>query len=283
MLKNTFLHVPGIGTISEKKIWDSGVSCWDDFIEMGSPRLSPKKVQSIKDCIDESTGHLENTNPGYFAQLLPSNQYWRLFPEFRDSVAYLDIETTGLDSWIHEITMIGVYDGKSITHYLKGKNLADFEEDIKKYKVIVTYNGKCFDIPFIESNLGVSMDHVHIDLRYVLASLGYRGGLKGCERMLSINRGDLEGIDGYFAVLLWDDFRRKGNQESLDTLLAYNTLDVVNLETLMVAAYNRKLTDTPFLLTHQLATPPSPESAFKADRETIERIKRDSYGYSRWY
>ena len=283
MLKNTFLHVPGIGTISEKKIWDCGVSCWDDFIEIGSPRLSAKKVQSVKDCIEESTGHLENTNPGYFAQLLPSNQYWRLFPEFRESVAYLDIETTGLDSWINEITMIGVYDGKSITHYLKGKNLADFQEDIRKYKVIVTYNGKCFDIPFIESNLGISIGHVHIDLRYVLASLGYRGGLKGCERMLGIARGDLEGIDGYFAVLLWDDFRRKGNQRALDTLLAYNTLDVVNLETLMVAAYNGKLNDTPFLLTHKLPIPSSPEVPFKADQETIERIKRDSYGYSRWY
>ena len=101
--------------------------------------------------------------------------------------------------------------------------------------------------------------------------------------MLGIDRGDLEGIDGYFAVLLWDDFRRKGNQKALDTLLAYNTLDVVNLETLMVAAYNGKLTDTPFLLTHQLPIPSSPGTPFKADRETIERIRRDSYGYSRLY
>jgi len=127
------------------------------------------------------------------------------------------------------------------------------------------------------------MGHVHIDLRYVLASLGYRGGLKGCERMLGMDRGDLEGIDGYFAVLLWDDFRRKGNQKALDTLLAYNTLDVVNLEALMVAAYNGKLNDTPFLRTHKLPIPSSPEVPFKADQETIERIKRDSYGYSGWY
>lgn len=127
------------------------------------------------------------------------------------------------------------------------------------------------------------MDHVHIDLRYVLASLGYRGALKGCERMLGIDRGDLEGIDGYFAVLLWDDFKRKGNQKALDTLLAYNTLDVVNLETLMVAAYNGKLTDTPFLLTHELPIPSSPETPFKADQETIERIRRDSHRYSGWY
>jgi hypothetical protein len=98
-----------------------------------------------------------------------------------------------------------------------------------------------------------------------------------------IYREDLEGVDGYFAVLLWDDFRRKGNQKALNTLLAYNTLDVVNLETLMVAAYDGKLTDTPFLLTHQLPIPSSPENPFKADKETIERIKRNSYGYSRWY
>ena len=50
-----------------------------------------------------------------------------------------------------------------------------------------------------------------------------------------------------------------------------------------VAAYNGKLNGTPFLLTRHLPTPSSPEAPFKADGETIERIKRDSYGYSRWH
>ena len=62
----------------------------------------------------------------------------------------MDIETTGLDRYFNDITTIALYNGKSIQTYVQGQNLEDFIEDIQKYNVIVTYNGKCFDIPFIE-------------------------------------------------------------------------------------------------------------------------------------
>jgi hypothetical protein len=205
--------------------------------------------------------------------LLPSNQLWRLFSEFRDSIAYLDIETTGLDSWGNYITTIALYDGKSISYYIHNRNLDDFKKAIEKYKLIITYNGKCFDVPFIESYLKIEINHVHIDLRYLLKSLGYSGGLKGCEKQLGIDRGELDGVDGYFAVLLWNDFVKKKNQKALETLLAYNLLDVINLETLMVIAYNMKLKPTPFFKSHRLPLPLPPEVPFHADRETIERIK----------
>ncbi|MBW1642466.1 MAG: ribonuclease H-like domain-containing protein, partial [Deltaproteobacteria bacterium] len=95
-------------------------------------------------------------------------------------------------------------------------------------------------IPFIENQFGLKLDHSHIDLRYVLVGLGFSGGLKGCERQLGINRGDLSGVDWYFAVLLWNDYIRNNNKRALETLLAYNIEDVVNLEKLMVISYNMK-------------------------------------------
>src|SRR5262249_32749913 len=111
-------------------------------------------------------------------------------------------------------------------------------------------------------------------LRYVLASLGYSGGLKGCERQLGIDRGELDGVDGYFAVLLWRDYQQ-GNNAALETLLAYNALDVVNLERLMVEAYNKKIEETPFALVNELPLPIPPETLpFQPDLETIERIRR---------
>ena len=113
---------------------------------------------------------------------MPANQSWRLFPEFRDSTAYLDIETTGLDRQFNKITTIAIYDGHKIKAYVNGQNLDNFIEDIQQYKVIVTYNGKSFDIPFIETFFNISLNHAQIDLRYVLYSLGFRGGLKGVER-----------------------------------------------------------------------------------------------------
>jgi len=59
-----------------------------------------------------------NQNPVYFSKLLPSNQCWRLFPEFRDSTVYLDIETTGLDRHFNEITTIALYDGQAIKTWM---------------------------------------------------------------------------------------------------------------------------------------------------------------------
>ena len=156
------------------------------------------------------------------------------------------------------------YDGKSIFTYVNGQNLDKFREDIQRYKVLVTYNGRCFKVPFIESYLGIELDQVHIDLRYILRSLGYTGGFKGCEKKAGIDRGDLEGVDGYFAVLFWDDYLRNKSQKAPETLLAYNIQDVVNLETLMVLTYNLKLRDTPFVESHQLTAPSSPEIQLKS-------------------
>ena len=65
-----------------------------------------------------------------------------------------------------------------------------------------------------------------------------------------MDRGDLKDIDGFFAVLLWDEYIKTKNQQTLDTLLAYIIQDTVTLENLMVTAYNMKLKDTPFYETH---------------------------------
>ena len=56
--------------------------------------------------------------------------------------------------------------------------------------------------------------------------------------------------------------------------LAYNIQDTVNLETLMVLAYNLKLKEIPFNESHQLDLLLSPELPFKANLETIEKVKK---------
>ena len=272
MLKNTFLHIPGIGGITEKRFWESGIHGWLDFTGDCPIRLSQYKQRTVTNYLQESQEHLNSGNPQYFSDLLPTNQHWRLFPDFRHSTAFLDIETTGLNMWGSEITTIALYNGESIFYYVNGQNLNDFLDEIKKYKVIVTYNGKSFDIPFIESHFGIKLNQAHIDLRYILANLGYTGGLKSCEVQLGIDRGDLKDVDGYFAVLLWLDYKENRNKKALETLLAYNIQDTVNLETLMVIAYNLKIEQTPFY-ENQIPEPVLPEIPFAADIKTVKRIK----------
>ena len=282
MLQNTFIHIQGIGAITEQKIWESGLNDWDAFSDDISIPLSVSRKYLLKSGIDESRQHLYKGNPVYFSKCLPSNQSWRFFPEFRDSTVYLDIETTGLDRHFNDITTIALYDGHEIKTYVQGQNLDDFIEEIYKYKVIVTYNGKSFDIPFIEHYFNIRLDHAQIDLRYVLYSLGFRGGLKGCERQLGMDRGDLSDIDGFFAVLLWGEYQRTGDQKALDTLLAYNVQDTLNLEKLIVTAYNIKLRQTPFYNAHLVEEPTLPGNPFRADLVTVDKIK-NGFIYSESY
>nr|MBC8361663.1 ribonuclease H-like domain-containing protein [Candidatus Desulfatibia profunda] len=277
MLKNTFRQVPGIGFKTEQRIWNSGIMEWDEFKAPYPRGFSWRQLDDLESFLEESKKQLENRNPGFFTRRLPPKLHWRLLPEFRDSIAYLDIETTGTAAGYDRITTIVLYDGKTVYWYVSGQNLENFKTDVQKYDVIVSYNGKCFDIPFVESDLGLRLDQAHIDLRYILASLGYKGGLKRCETLLGLDRGELKGVDGFFAVRLWHDYQRNNNIKALDTLLAYNIQDAVSLETLMVTAYNLKIKATPFADSHRLPSPPEPLVLFRPDRETIERLKRETY------
>jgi uncharacterized protein YprB with RNaseH-like and TPR domain len=275
MLRNTFVHIPGIGAKTEARLWKAGITSWDAFVRSCQDGLSLARKAFIRKYLDESEQYLAQENTRYFARCLTSRFHWRLFPHFRHLTAYLDIETTGMSASYEDITVIGLYDGDAIFYYVKDQNLDDFREDIDKYQVVVTYNGKCFDIPFIREAMGLAMDQAHIDLRFVLASLGFSGGLKGCERQAGISRGEVAGLDGYDAVLLWNLFRATEDQRVLETLLAYNLQDVVNLETLMVMAYNLKLRETPFQVSHQLPLPALPEIPFRGHLDIVERIKME--------
>ena len=271
MMKNTFCHVPGITAAREQKLWESGCHSWDSLIHTNFAQKR-KRSGSVSSHLEQSLEHIEKDDPVYFAAQLPSSLHWRLFPDFRHSIAYLDIETTGLER-SDIITTIALYDGQSIFHYVQGENLNDFKTDINKYKLLVTYNGKSFDVPFIERYFNIKLNQPNIDLRYILHSLGYSGGLKGCEKKLGIDRKELAEIDGYAAVLLWRDYKKNKNQKALETLLAYNILDVLNLETLLVKAYNEKISSTtPFSTSHMLPLPVHPENPFEPDQKTINKI-----------
>jgi len=279
MLNNCFSHIPSVGIMTEKRIWSSGVTTMDDFLESPPEFLSLNKQKKIADHIYISKEKIRSKDARYFYDNLPSKEQWRIFKDYQETTAYIDIETTGLDALEDIITTIALYDGKNINYYVNGKNLDDFKKDIKQYKVIVTYNGKTFDVPFIKSYFGISMPQAHLDLRYILHSLGYSGGLKSCERQLGIGRiGSLADIDGFFAVLLWNDYKSKRNEKSLETLLAYNIEDVLNLEHLMIEAYNRKLSAIPLKL-ESLSIPVTPENPFKIDASTFKRIQNQYYSY----
>lgn len=152
--------------------------------------------------------------------------------------AYLDIETTGLSRFMHDITVVGICicDGKRdkiiqlVGEHVNGKNL---KKALDGVDTIYTYYGSRFDLPFIEAALDVDLEsaYEHHDLMYDCWANGLKGGLKAvCER-LGITR-SLSGIDGRQAVDLWYRHINHSDQKSLDTLLQYNRDDINSLKVL---------------------------------------------------
>lgn len=272
MLQNTFCHIPGIGSTTENRLWAAGITSWEKWLEPSPVKLPNSSKIEICNLLEQSIDALSD-NPAFFTERLPSHEQWRVFPQYRHQTAYIDIETTGLGDDA-DLTTIALYDGSDIHYYVNGRNLEQFLDDIWNYKVLVSYNGKVFDIPFLERYFHITLNHAQIDLRYVLARLGFKGGLKGCEKMLGIDRGGLDGVDGYFAVLLWKEYENYNDEKALETLLAYNIEDTVNLELLMIEAYNRNIVNTPFAKELRLPTPQPPSLPFQPDASCVERVKR---------
>ncbi len=276
MLTNTFMHIQGIGLKKESALWQTGTLDWEDFMGTRPDAMPAARAAYIIEVLEESYRNLA-TCPGYFIKLLPASQHWRIFPHFRDKTVYLDIETTGLGESC-DITTIALYDGQTITYYIQGENLEDFVADISRFEVLVSYNGKSFDVPVIERFFNITLDMAHIDLRFVLNGLGFKGGLKGCEKQLGLSRGELDGVNGYMAVLLWNFYQKSGDRRALETLLAYNIMDTVNLELLLVKAYNLNLAKTPFQKDLTLPSPQQPPVPFSPDPGLIARLGNTATG-----
>jgi len=233
MLKKTFCHASGISSNTEKVLWENGILTWDDFLENIDTIsfLPTSKKEKLKSEILFSKDYLNENNINYFRDKLVPKEHFRLVNFGK--IGYVDIETTGLSKYTNDITVIGIYDGKNSKIYVNGQDLEEAYEYLKEFDVVVTFNGKTFDMPFIEEKSGNKYDIIHLDLRYLLKELGYSGGLKNIEQELGITRAEeVQGVDGFEAVRLWKRYLR-GDDGALKTLLKYNEEDIVNLKFLL--------------------------------------------------
>lgn len=230
MLTKSFIFLDKVGPKKEQILWNKGYHTWKTFVETRNVQgFTPDKKYIADRTLQLAQQALHAEDPTFFKTLLASSQMWRAYDYFSHKTVFLDIETT---YHYGDITVIGLHDGTNTYMFVKGKNLDKqlFLDVMRQYDMIVTFNGASFDIPVIEKYFNIKLSHLHVDLRHVCSKIGLTGGLKNIEKEIGLARDhDVTTMSGADAVVLWEKYRKTGNDHYLELLLKYNEEDIVNL------------------------------------------------------
>ncbi|MBM3889983.1 MAG: exonuclease [Verrucomicrobia bacterium] len=242
MFRNSFIHIRSVGPKLERALWREGVVDWLTALDAPLERIAHAKADAVKRGCEAALRALDRGEMEHFAARWPSQDVWRWLAEFQRQAVYLDIETDGHPKETGTITCVGLYDGRTPRMLVNGRDLGQLADALAPYRMVVTYNGGPFDLPFIRAKFpGIRLPPLHVDLCPTLRRVGLRGGLKGIERQVGLDRPEVvEEADGWTAVLLW---RRHlaGDARALPTLVRYCAEDIVALQPLARLAYNRHL------------------------------------------
>jgi len=235
LIQNSFIFLEKVKKGVEENLRKQGIVNWDSFLSKHNVRGISKSRKLYYDRkITEARKALYNFDSTYFKNTLPSSEYYLLYDFFKEDTVFLDIETTGLSPRYNEITMIGLYDGINTKTLIKNINLdiKVLKEELKKYKLMVTFNGSSFDIPFLNKQYpDLLPDIPNFDLRIITRRLGLTGGLKNIEKKLGINRRNIiDDFSGGDALTLWKMYKSTGDDYYLKLLIEYNEEDIINLK-----------------------------------------------------
>jgi uncharacterized protein YprB with RNaseH-like and TPR domain len=243
MIESSFIFLKGIGEFTERRLWGHGVADWQAFRDAAAlPGITPSRKVMYDAELAAAQEHFRQGSSRYFARCLKPRDQWRLFKAFRERAVFLDIETTGTSPSFGDVTVVGLYGRGTMTSLVRGDSLNEdrLNEALAPYDLLVTFFGSIFDVPYLKHKFpGLVLDQPHFDLCFAARRLGLTGGLKQIELQLEIERSaDLQGLDGWEAVRLWQSWRY-GSAEALDRLIRYNEADSKNLEPLADIVYER--------------------------------------------
>ena len=237
MITSSFIFLERIGYKLEQNIWKNGIYDWNSFLKRSNVKgiAKHRKFYYNRKLINARKA-LYNFDSNYFLDLLPQSEMWRLYDFFREDAVFLDIETTGLSKKNNDITVFGLYDGINTKIMIKGINFdyTSLKKELQKYKLIVTFNGAAFDVPFIEKQYPDLLPKIpNFDVKSATDKLGLKGGLKKIEKLLGIKRSNIvEKFYGGDALTLWKMYRATGDDYYLNLLVEYNEYDIINLKTI---------------------------------------------------
>lgn len=235
MIRNSFVFLERINKKKEASFWRQEINSWNDFLQAGKIKgISKEKKFYYDRKIKQARQALLNEDSVYFSEILPQKETWRLYGYFKEQCCFLDLE---IDSY-GKIILLGIADEFNTKIFIRNVNLEKYliEKELKNYKLMITFNGSCFDLPKLRKQLKLEINVPHIDLKPICINLGLKGGLKEVEKQLNIRRPqNLRGNP----VDLWKAFHASGDNEWLDLLIDYNKEDVENLRGIMGWVYNK--------------------------------------------
>ncbi|MFQ5328984.1 MAG: ribonuclease H-like domain-containing protein [Thermodesulfobacteriota bacterium] len=229
MITESFIHCPGVGPKTESMLKGNGFYTWDDCLQRpGDLPFNGKRRARFLDNLRLSQTALDDNDIRYLVSNYPTKEQWRILAKYHDYATYFDIETTGLSLYDSHISVIAAYHKGDIHRFSFRDNLDDFLMLVDESDLLVSFNGSCFDIPFIERSFNIpSIDCPHIDLRWVAYHHGFTGGLKRIEKSLNIKRpGEIDEVDGLEAVILFYRWQY-GDHGAWKRLISYCSADVV--------------------------------------------------------
>lgn len=248
MLKNTFQHIEGFGSIKEIDFWKSGVLSWDELIRRKTFQLDIFEGSHAKTILESSIIAFEKRDADFFAKTLSPTEFYRIALTFPEDVMFLDIETTGLSRYYDHITLIGWSFLGEFDVYYKGLDKEKLVAAFKRAKCIVTYNGSIFDLPFIKKEFPeLNIPVCHIDLRFFAKRFGFSGGLKKVEKQIGFERSaDAKKLTGEIAPVLWHRYK-EGDLMSLKNLIDYNRFDIDGMKLLLDVCIEKSIVGLPLI------------------------------------
>src|SRR6266850_480728 len=99
-LLSSMILLPGVGRITERRLWDDGVVSFQEFL--ARPRIRgigpPRKRDLDGEAVRAIDAH-RDLDARFFGERLPHGEAWRMYPRFANGAAFLDIETDGLSRY----------------------------------------------------------------------------------------------------------------------------------------------------------------------------------------
>ena len=257
MIRGALQHLPGLGPERLKRLAEDGIGDWLSLREnLAAARLGPGGRDRLLAAIEACEQAVQARDLPFLTRTFAPRDQWRILAAFHDEAAYFDIETSGLDVYSH-ITLIAAEHRGELKTFLFNENLDEFLDLVEDVGLLVSFNGASFDVPRVLQQFHIpALNCGHIDLRWLCYHDQLRGGLKEIERTLDIARpGDLDGVSGEDAVMLWrlwDDREHRGARE---LLVRYCCADVLALKLLAARLLEAKACVVPC---------PPPEEVWRA-------------------